>query len=186
MKKIGLLMLLFVASLGCDKAPVKPEWTGWGDVSATRNGSKWTNTAAAVLLVKAQLNSKCNGYISIQFFKFSNNGAIRETLALRGVPTQLTGRYQLIDEATSSCGNGSVLAGYQTNDDDVRISAYSFDRSQPNHLEITSYDSITHRIEGTFQVTFNKQTAYKNNDPTTVTFADGKFSAPVNNKGRFE
>ncbi|MBD2704920.1 hypothetical protein IC229_30085 [Spirosoma sp. BT702] len=186
MKKIGPSMLLLMALLGCDKAPIKPEWTGWGDVNATRNGSKWTNTAVAALFVKTQLNGKCNGYIDLQFYKFSDSGDIRESLHISGISPQSPGRYGLVDEATSACGSGSALAGYQTNDDDVRISVYSFDQSQPNHLEITAYDSTTHRIEGTFRVTFNKQAAYTNNDPATVSFTGGKFSAPVNDKGRFE
>ena len=186
MRKINLPMLLLLALLGCSKESIRPEWTGWGDVSAICNGGKWNNTAAAVLLVKTQSNDKCSGYIDIQFYRFGHNGVISESLHLGGIPTQSTERYQLVDEAASTCGSGLVLTGYQTSDDDVRISTYSFDQTQPNYLEITSYDSTTHRIEGTFQATFDKQAIYKNGDPSRVIFADGRFSAPVNDKGRFE
>ncbi|GAB4039433.1 hypothetical protein GCM10028809_60650 [Spirosoma gilvum] len=172
--------------LGCDKEPLKPEWAGWGEVSVTRNGSKWTNAAAAVLLVKAKTNNNVSNYIDLQFYKFSDGGIIRESLHLGTVSTQSTGRYQLVKETSSNCGNNCTTASYQTDDDDIRISAYSFDPGQPSYLEITAYDSTTHRIEGKFQVGFTKQAAYKNSDPTTVVFESGTFSAPVNDKGRFE
>ena len=186
MKKISSTMLLLVTLLGCDKAPLKPEWTGWGEVSAMRNGSRWANTSAAILLVKANPNTNASSYIDLQFYKFSDAGVIRESLHLGAVSTQSTGRYQLVDETISSCGSGCTVASYQTDDDDVRISAYSVDASQPSYLEITSYDSTNRRIEGKFQISFIKQVAYKNDDPTTVVFESGTFSAPVNDKGRFE
>lgn len=175
-----------MALLGCDKIPLKPEWTGWGEVNVTRNGSKWTNAAAAILLIKANPSTNASSYIDLQFYKFSDGGSIRESLHLGKVSTQSIGRYQLVDETTSNCGSECAVATYQTDDDDVRISAYSFDPKQPNYLEITAYDSTTHRIEGKFQASFNKQAAYKNSDPTTVIFESGTFSAPVNDKGIFE
>lgn len=186
MKKVSLIGWLLVALLGCDKAPLKPEWAGWGEVHVTRNGSKWTNAAAAILLIKANQNSNAKNYINLQFYKFSNEGIIRESLNLGTVSTQSTGRYQLVDETTSNCGSSMcAVASYQTDDDDVRLSAYSVDPSQPSYLEITAYDSTSHRVEGKFQGSFIKQAAYRNNDPATVIFESGTFSAPVNEKGRF-
>jgi hypothetical protein len=182
---------LLISLISCQKdKPIRPEWftQGWGEVSALLNGKQWTNTGATSLRVKGQLNSTCNGYLTLHFHKFSNDGYARQLLQIDGVPAQAKGRYAVVDLLSSRCGTGSVLAGYFTSQDDgdVGKSTYSLDNILSSHLEITAYDSASHRITGRFEMAFIKQAKYQNDDPPTVQFESGQFTTPVSDKGRFE
>ena len=177
--------------IGCQEDKiVRPDWfaQGWGEVSVLQNGNKWANTGATALIIKNQLNSTCNGYLTIQFYKFSDDGYVRQVLQIDGVPPQFKGRYAVSDLHSSQCGLGTAFAGYFTSqgDGDVAKSAYSLGDATLNYLEITAYDSSSRRITGNFQLSFVKKTNYTNDDPVDVQFKSGQFTTPVLDKGRFQ
>jgi len=192
--KIYVKLVFLGILVGCQEDnSLDPEWppTGWGEVTVLRNGASWSKINTIGIKVKNQVTlASCNGFVSVQFLRYSKEGYLREILTFDGIAPdelrshQILSRYKRYNE---DYGNGSVYATYGTleDDGDVSKSSFLFDESRPHFLVITHVDTTNHTISGNFSATFIKRPEFINDDPDTVRFVNGKFSTPITDKSRF-
>ncbi|MBX7241787.1 MAG: hypothetical protein K1X92_08565 [Bacteroidia bacterium] len=169
MKNLFLLFLILLLTLSACRENPSP---CPGSSCAKLNGKKWKGAAfgkiqkdsiAVLFLPKPTYKDVCRieGYSQFFHFQIKPLKIIRHTIQ-------------------KNCNTASVFgcSGFDIREGgDVVANSYIISESEDNFLNITQYDSITHEVKGTFQITFVKDWSQQqlNDAPDTIRFTEGEF-----------
>lgn len=184
MKKFLLFIIISAIFYSCRKDNITASQNTVGDITGLMvNGRAWpldntwhANADGGI----SQATQYCNfTYSSISIFSFENIYA-RENLLFLGLPLQSgTTVLNYIESDTSNCYKIPTAKLYlQAEDGDVTIGYYKLSSNVPSKIIITSYDSVTGVVSGTFDATFikkEKNSSYYNNYPDSLHFSGGQF-----------
>ncbi len=165
MKNLFLLLVVLIFTLSaCRENPYPCP----GSSCAKLNGKKWKgagmghiyeNNLMVIHLPKPLKNDVCilESYSQWLLFQLSFN---------------TVGKYGLNNVCATGCSMFDIMEG-----GDVVANSYIISESEDNFLNITQYDSITHEVKGTFQITFVKDWTQQqlNDAPDTIRFTEGEF-----------
>lgn len=119
----------------------------------------------------------------LEFTTCSSDGSERENLFFGRVPEANPVQLFQIHKTQNSIPSGTVISGYATfaSDGDVLEDFYHTDTLlSTNYLRIETWDSLTNRVSGSFQVSFGIKEPRRNlQNPKKVTFSSGKFWAKL-------
>ena len=160
------LISLFLACGKNQEKPSLPE-NYWGEASAERNGKPWaTNPVCWINIV-----NKTN--VIIELDSFINNYYLKESLIIFDIPPFL-GTYK-VNKLTAAKDLNSSLSMW---DADLSIGGYTLleSDSNTNRVTLTSYDTLSKEIKGTFNLTYIVVPPGPYPDyPDTIRFRNGKF-----------
>lgn len=139
----------------------------WGDASAQKNGKPWTaNPSCWIDIVDKKT-------INIELDSFLNGYYLTETLFFEGVPPK-TGTYKVLKWTFPKDGNLNADLTYS--DADLALGDYDIlETDSTNYLTLSSYDTLSKEIKGSFNLTFIVHKRPYSNAPDTIRFRDGKF-----------
>ncbi len=183
MKKIILCLFLFLF-VQCHKEEVVPLYYKYiyGEVSGIKlNGIAWPDHLDWKTRVSGQKTiptSNCNvslGLIRIE--TLTNENYLREQFGIGQIPLKV-GKYLLTDNDIRKDCDTLPGAGLTLSEGDAGVGDYLRLQSVESSITVTSYDSISGDVRGTFDVTFikmNKASEFYKNYTDTVRFNGGQF-----------
>ena len=158
--------------LACGRDPEKPSLPNdyWGEASAERNGKPWTTNPAC------WIDRNDNTNIVVQLDSFIDNYYLKESLIILGIPPSL-GTYS-VHKLTVAKDLNSSLSMW---DADLPIGGYSLLESDSNNNQVTlsSYDTLSKEIKGTFNLTYIFVSKPFPNYPDTLRFRNGRFHGKI-------
>ena len=146
--------------------------TGWGE--AVRDRKTWKATAFA------RHHQDESDYIGIDFYTFTDQGDIRESLAFNEIPLKV-GKYP-IKGKIGNTQDGLVGANYgiRESDGDVIGAVYSHDDISIGYVELTDVDTASKEVAGRFdKAIFIRYSPIESIYPETVVFKNGKFRMKI-------
>ncbi|TAK40521.1 MAG: hypothetical protein EPO28_10005 [Saprospiraceae bacterium] len=177
MKRIFLILAILTVLGSCKKDDdirltkfyPGPQDTGWA--TARRYGEKWEATAFA---------RRYQNYIGIDFNTFTEDGILREAMALNEIPLKI-GKYQIkgqIGEYDEYVGSNFGLV---SSDGDVFGPLYLHDDNSIGFLELTMVDTILKKVAGKFDTVAFVIMGEGGEDkyPRKVKFEDGEFEMDI-------
>jgi hypothetical protein len=176
MKKLFFLLyiVLFCFASSCDKneEPIpEKEFFFWGETTALQNGESWE--ACPFSDFDLADGEKFNLVSDVLI----NNNFLVESLGFIKIPFSL-GTYTVTSELPIN--NNEQVGGFFSfqHDDEIRAGYEVTEADNSNFLTITSYDSTTLELKGTFDLTFLK-TSGSSEYPDTVRFTNGEFHTKI-------
>lgn len=138
----------------------------WGESSAQKNGLSWTADPVCWIdivdhsTMHIELDSTINGYF------------LTESLSFHEVPA-MTGSYDISKSAGSP--NGEADAYLYFWESDVPLGLYHVLEGHPNQLTISSFDTTSKEIKGSFTLTLLVDHRPYPGAPDTIRFTNGQF-----------
>jgi hypothetical protein len=195
MKKIFICNILLVFCLflcNCKKEEETPSLpnpgfvpvhspcdTSYGYASANKLTAGWK---AGVICRKTSASGENFWVLELRTCS-TNDGSEREKVYFGRIPDANPVQLFQIHKTQNSIPNGTVTSGYSTfaSDGDVLEDFYYTDTLlSTNYLRIETWDSLTKRVSGSFQVSFGIKEPRRNlQNPKKVTFSSGKFWAKL-------
>lgn len=173
MKHILFFALIFIL-FACKKEPAKPSLPDgyYGTASAERNGKPWTGHPACWISLADHTS------ISMELDSFWQDFYGKESLQIWNIPpfvgTYKTHRYigQNLNQVYS------ILSMW---DSDLPLGGYNIleSDSSTNVVALTSYDTLTKEIKGTFNLTFIVSGRPYPSYPDTIRMKNGQFSGKL-------
>jgi hypothetical protein len=167
MKIAIYLVLTFTAIVSCHKKePFIDNSPYWGELSLLKNNMKWVGKPFAE---KDLLKGFGLELDSLDIF-----GVRRESISFTKIPYK-TGTFALNNTIPQN-DDSLIGAGYFIVDDDVSLGNYLvLESDSSSFITITSYDSLSNEIKGTFDATFIVEQKPDASYPDTVRFRNGVF-----------
>lgn len=174
MKKIFIFIYLAIFLISCAKDPQVsiPDGPWWGEASVQKNGGLWIGKPYAVVA------KKFSDKIVINIDSLNNYYLRSKQLYFFNIPI-LPGIYPIFDNIYQE-EDSSVVSKYMYVDVDVLYGTYKvLESDSSSFITITSYDSVSKELKGTFDVTFVKEISPGPNAPDTIRFRNGVFHTKV-------
>ena len=145
-----------------------------GMVKATLNDKPWLSTVTRAYNWNGRVGFVAQYYLNDDLNEELSLSNINPLLQLHSI------RYQ--NPATYEYGNaGGAEALFGIVEVDADIAAYHVipDSLTNDYVEITSYNDVTHEIQGRFQISFYRTYSVDEGVYDTVRFTDGAFSLKI-------
>lgn len=169
---ISLMFLVFFEACkkNTDPKPSLPEGY-FGEVVTERNGKKWTGYTACWIDIIDQKN------ININLDSFENGYFLRESLTLYTIPPK-TGTYKVYRLAPSKTKLHSSFGVWEG---DLPLGEYEILEadSATNTVTLSTYDTLSKEIKGTFNLSFIVTDKPYPTYPDTIRLKNGKFSGKL-------
>ena len=176
--KIILVLILFVS---CKKSPLDKLYSG--NISGLllnnnplQSQSDWTYEAKGY--VGAPHLSCITNLGAVDIQSFTKDKFLRENIALFGLPLQ-TGKVVFTGKEDDECHYvPDAIIFLAAEEGDALVGTYAPLHSVENSVTITSYNSSSGDVSGTFDITFIKRDLspyYYSNYTDTVRFSGGQF-----------
>ncbi len=187
MKKKHFLYFILFFLFSCKKESntlVSKYW--WGEVTGvTLNGSSWPSQKDWNIKIagrKFDTTANCNFRAgSVLIATYQGNDLWRETIGIGAIPLKV-GKFIFtnndpINNLPGTCLLGATLF-LSTADGDADVGDYVSTTGIESSVTISSYDTITSEVRGSFDITFVKKyrsSDYYTNYTDTVRFNNGQF-----------
>lgn len=157
----------------CKEQDTEPEYY-WGEASAEQNGIPWESKI---------FGAERNNLIDITLHRFNQANLRRENFYVYKIPPKI-GTYKIQrTSAHSEADTTGIFYNTLEDDGDVILDIYYLNESDTSHfVEITSYDTKTDIIEGTFQVSLIRDDSRPKRHPSiadTIQFTNGRFRTKI-------
>ena len=176
MKSKYLALLFFgVAFFACQKEPGTPTEepvTYWGTVSVNKNGNPWTVSPSV------SIHTKFENKLNLSFIEFDEYGFKKEKCGIFKVPAQ-PGTYSL-HNTSIQVDDSLVGSSFIFRDDDVQLGYYDvLEADSSSFVTITSYDSTTKEVKGSFDIIFKVAQSPFPGAPDTIRLQNGVFHTKI-------
>jgi hypothetical protein len=169
-----LLCFTFLVFLfACKKEPAKPALPEgyYGTASAERNGKPWTAHPSCWIDLVDHTN------LVVELDSLNEDFYTEESLIIDGIPPFL-GTYRVYK---FKIGEDHLNANLSMWDEDQPLGYYELIESDSNTnlVSLTSYDTLSKEIKGTFNLSFIVSERPYSSYPDTIRFKNGKFSGKI-------
>jgi hypothetical protein len=174
MKQLSIAIYIALILTSCTQEPQEPAPEGpwWGEASATKNGISWIGKPYAVT------SKEYSDRVNISIDSLMNDYYTTKSLEIYRVPVYL-GTYRIFDNLPK-INDSIVRAKYYFVDYDVLYGTYKvLESDSSSFITVTSYDSVSKEVKGTFDVTLVKEISPGPNAPDTIRFRNGMFHTKV-------
>ncbi len=165
LRSIGFCLALLVFLVTCRPIPeYAPEplpaygAVFWGEVTATRNALAFMNPRILASLGYASNTPACNPSVfNIAIREFDKGGCERASLNFAGLPRGVRVSEQFQQSwKLAPCTDKPLLPHviFQVSECDVAFGEYLLAPSKLNRVEITTYDTQTQEVKGSFDLYF--------------------------------
>ena len=167
-----LQLVLLLAACSKEPAPEPPAGPWWGETRALENNQIWQGKPYAVVSkdyptrVLIAMDSVSNGYYVTKGLNFYR------------IPLRV-GTYPVLDNPPQ-IRDSVERAKYYYLDYDVLYGVYKvLESDTTNAITISSYDSVSREIKGSFNVTFVPEHLPYPGAPDTIRFRNGQFHTKI-------
>ena len=178
-----VIALLLAGLISCgDDEPTVPAYIDSGEVSVTLNGSDFLSQFNAG--VRGEGNSPCypNRFHLIVDYYDTTTDTERMGFSIMNVPFEL-GTYDIqLVTSSKSCLSDTVTGSFGTSvaDGDANGDLYLPMKEEKSQITLTSYNSSSQEVEGTFDVSYVITEDHRFNKtlkdaPDTIRLTNGKF-----------
>ncbi len=144
----------------------------WGEASVIKNGVAWTGKPLA------SININHGKTIEMQIDSVDRHNFALEGCSLIKVPFE-PGTYPLVN-TDARINDGLVGASYNFMDYDVIMAYYLVAESDSSSfITVTSYDSLSGDIRGSFDATFAVYGRHDKSYPDTIRLRNGRFHTRI-------
>lgn len=167
-------MLAIAMLASCGKEPKEPQQNGpyWGEVTAEKNGLPWKAQAYAFVNI-----NHGNG-LNFVIDSLDRSGLKREELAFYKVP--VTPNVSPVLNTAPQTNDSLVGGNFYYVEVDILYGVYKIlEADSSSFITLTSYDSVSREVKGTFDVTFIKEIKPYPSAPDTIRLRNGKFHTKV-------
>ncbi|MFN0174843.1 MAG: hypothetical protein ACKVU0_09375 [Saprospiraceae bacterium] len=166
--QILALLLFLVAACVKEHLPTIEELGYWGTTTATKNDIPWVGAPVSFI------NINHGKGFQIKIDSLDKYGIRRESLSFSKVPFQ-PGKNYLVN-TFPQIDDGLVGAHYFILDDDVILGNYLLlESDSTSFITLTSFDSTSRELRGTFDVTLIVDHRPDPSYPDTIRFRNGQF-----------
>lgn len=166
--QIAFILLVLLAACSKEPEPEPPAGPWWGETTALENGMNWNGSPFAIFDKKdssrmsIQIDSLKYGYFRCKNLYFSKVPVYPGTYIIdRSVDTLIGSKYFYLDH-------------------DVLYGVYIvLESDTTNAITISSYDSVSREIKGSFNVTFVPEHLPYPGAPDTIRFRNGQFHTKI-------
>lgn len=174
MKTLCISTMLLILLASCEKEPQPPQQEGpwWGEAAAEKNGIQWEGSPYAVV------SKNFPDRLTIFLDSLDKNSLRREQLSFYRVPL-IGGTYPVLD-APPQVEDSLVRSTLYYVEVDVLYGVYKIlEADSSSFITITSYDSVSKEVKGTFDVTFITEIKPYASAPDTIRMRNGTFHTKV-------
>lgn len=182
MKKFIYLMLIAAASCKKTDYVLSDSTIGWTPVISGTMSMKINGVETDLFKPAASWERINNDVIYHMGAKlFADNNFVLRSISF-GFPYFKVGEYQ-IQYPSSTFNHLQVVSGYAYMNHDAVETGYYLDTTKPALLKISSVDSVTKEMTGSFYATYLKQHygGISANRPDIVSITDGRFKVKLVN-----
>jgi len=170
MRHLQLIALVIILSVGCSK-DFEPDYSN-GYAIAEFNGEDWKGVPYGVFNAEKDK-------VHLSFYVNNEKGIRRESLSIANIP------YRTKNNGDFDSSNNQLKCVYARliSDGDLISEAYNLILNESNFLNVTSIDSATGMIEGSFNLNFIIDELLGKNDesaPDLIKFNKGEFQVMLN------
>lgn len=167
----SLIFFLLIAS--CGKEYQEPTISPyWGEVTVEKNDVLWKGKPYAAV------NKKFSDRLDIIIDSLDENGLVWEALSFYKVPSR-SGTYRIFD-TTSQEQDSLVGSRFYYVEVDILYGVYIvLEADSSSFITLTSYDTVSKEVKGTFDVTFIKGVKPYPDAPDTIRLRNGNFHTKV-------
>jgi hypothetical protein len=169
MKELIFIVIVLTIIASCNKKePIIDNSPYWGEMSVSKNISNWVGKPYAVNTING-INGLSIIIDSVDIFNI-----LRESISFTKIPLML-GKYQIFDIVPQA--NDSIPGAiYGIWEDDILTGIYKvLESDSSSFVALTSFDSLSKEVKGTFDLTFISVRKPHPSYPDTVRFRDGVF-----------
>lgn len=166
--------MLLILLTSCEKESQTSEQEGpwWGEAAAEKNGNPWEGNPYAVT------SKNFPDRLDIFLDSLDGNNLPREALSFYEVPL-VSGTYPVLD-APPQVKDSLVRSKFYYLEVDILYGVYKIlEADSSSFITITSYDSVSKEVKGTFDVTFITEIKPYSSAPDTIRMRNGAFHTKV-------
>jgi hypothetical protein len=174
MKTLCFFAAVIALLVSCSKEPqnTQPEGPWWGEATAEKNGMLWKAKPYAFVNI-----NHGNG-LNVLIDSLDRDNLKREELAFYKVPFT-PGTYPVVN-TPPQVNDSLVGANFYYVEVDILYGVYKIlEADSSSFITLTSYDTVSKEVKGTFDVTFIKEIKPYPSAPDTIRLRNGKFHTKV-------
>ncbi|MBX2889997.1 MAG: hypothetical protein KF734_03655 [Saprospiraceae bacterium] len=174
MKTLCTLACFLILFFSCKKEPLpsEPQGPWWGDAAASKDNIIWEARPYAVV------SKNFPDRVSILIDSLDRNNFLRERLSFYRVPP-IKGTYPVLD-APPGVEDSLVRSKFFYVDVDILYGVYKIlEADSSSFITVTSYDTVSKELKGTFDVTFITEIKPYAGAPDTIRLRNGSFHTKV-------